>query len=199
MVDKVKECFKELTDSNLPQTIYLDTSVLIHAFTPKSEFYVECQTFLENIKKCQSELVFSNMLYPELWCAVIKTTIKGNFKEAKNPTDYAKAHPRYIREYFQKALKIEKRLKEHKYSTVPVEKDVIDKARIIMPQYKVGSADAIHIATAEILGILDVACVDKDWENLPSHTDKIRIWCEKKAYQKFIKRNPIFKNIDLSK
>jgi predicted nucleic acid-binding protein len=196
MTAEIALCFKELTDLNVPDRIYIDTSVVIHSYTPNSPYYSDCQALLANLEKKKSLLIFSKILYPELWCAVIGVHIREKFKTDR-PAKYAKDHPKCIQEFFQKSLKVEKKLEGYRHSSIEIEDSIIAKAREIMPLYRVGSTDAIHIATAEVLGITDFAVVDKDIENLPLKTKKIIIWC-KNGYKNFTKRNPTYKVTDLS-
>lgn len=192
MAVKIKECFKELTDPNIPQIIYIDSSIFLEAFTKNARYQRVCFTFLENVIKINPVVVYSYILVSELWCSSIKIKIREKYGQNVNTTEIAKKNPKLLKEYFHKSLKMEdnfnlflSKIKE----IVPIEitKKIIDKARLIMPKYRLGSADAIHIATAEEWDIHDIACLDRDWLYIAHYNPSFRIWCIN-GYKKFMKR-----------
>ncbi|MEW6040917.1 MAG: type II toxin-antitoxin system VapC family toxin [Elusimicrobiota bacterium] len=194
-MDIIKHCFKDFQDKNIPESIYFDTSFVVNVMVKESPYYLQCKEFISKLLNKQSIIIFSSILLPELWCAVVSICIRNQYEEKVKVREAIHKKPKLIRHYFSKAEKIEKDFRKvltqfENWIMVPVNEKIISKANLIMPKYCLPSMDAIHIATAEEWAVRDIVAIDRDLEDLPLYETKYNIWTVN-GWDRFKKRHQI--------
>ena len=188
--------FREFNDTNLPEIIYFDTSFVVETLIKGQKYHQLCKDFILRLEKKQPVIIFSELLIPELWCGGISVCVRNYFKGDVNVREMINRHPKLIKGYFDKVLKMEKdfsgvlqRFKD--WTSIQINEKILSRAKDLMPRYCLGSYDAIHIATMEEWGIKDIAVFDQHIENIPN----IKIWSVD-AVSRYINRKRYKRTLD---
>jgi|GEM_PF-1421937 len=178
-----QECFKEFTDCNLPPIIYVDTSFIVESLIKGQRHQEVAMDFIDALAKAKDQpiVIFSELLKSEMRCAVISICLRNEFGGRVKIGDRLFENPDYIKKYYVKAEAAEVKLYEimqrfKHWTSVPIDEKITQRAGKIMPKYRLGSLDAIHIATMEEWGINDIVVFDWGIEELPRYRANINIW-----------------------
>lgn len=173
--------YKELTESDLPEYIYIDTSFIIHAIINTEIYHTEAINFLKSLELKQPIVIFSDLLIPELRCAVLTICLRSDYGDKIKVMQLLGKNPLLIRRYTDNIETAEKSLwaimeRFENRMTIPIKEKYIKNSGILMNKYCLGSYDAIHVASMEDYNIKDIAVMDKGLEDLPHHNKDYRIW-----------------------
>ncbi len=182
-----KSNYKSFTDKPFPPILYVDTSFIVEALISGQPYHEASLRFIEALSENPKEqpiLIFSDLLRIELKCAVIKVCIRNDYGKDKRIDKILKREPDLFKKYYSTVLEVERQLDgvlarfvERTY--VPISENIIIKAGMIMSDYRLGSADAIHIATMEEWGIQDIVTYDWGIVDLPKYKPGCRVWTKR--------------------
>lgn len=188
--------FREFNDPNPPEIIYFDTSFVLETLVKGQCYHEQCKNFIKRLETKQPIVIFSELLKAELWCGTIAICVRNRFGQDVNVRQVIDQHPKLIRHYDSKAVRIQKdfvallqRFKD--WTSIELSEEISIRAHLLMPKYCLGSYDAIHIATMEEWGIKDIAVFDKHIENIPN----IRIWSVD-AVSRYINRKRLGRTLE---
>ena len=90
-------------------------------------------------------------------------------------------NPDLVKDYYPEVEKREndfygilQRFKD--WTSIPLDGNISKRANEIIPKYRLGSYDAIHLSTMEHWDIKDIAVFDKGIEDLPRYKADCSIW-----------------------
>ena len=199
-----EECFKEFSFPDIPPIIYTDTSFFVRALIDGQKYHRESVDFIDRLALASTQpiIVFSELLKIELRCAVICTCLKNERGEDISVRHELFRDPDCIQKYYPQAEEAEKRLLDilqrfKKWTCMPISSEITQKANIIMPKYRLGSQDALHIATMEHWGVKDIVVFDWGIEDLPMYKGECYIWtCDGWGrYKKRVEERSRFKEV----
>jgi len=187
--------FKSFSDQPIPAILYVDTSFVVDALIKGQRFHTKSLAFIDTLAKDpknQPILIFSDLLEVELRCAIISNCIRNDFGKSANVKDILAKDPNLIPKYYSVVEDAKKQLEgilqrfTH-WASVRITEEIIEKAGVLMVQYRLGSYDAIHIATMEKWDINDIVVYDGGIEDLPKYKTSCIIWT-RKGWAKYIGR-----------
>jgi len=170
--------FRNLKTDQLPPILYFDTSFIVNALVAGEFFHTECVDFigrLANLKlKEQPYIVFSELLKTELRCAILSICIRNRFGKDTNIFDRIRANPELLKEFNSSAELAEKCLlgimqRFTNWACMPINDKINERASKLVGSYRLGSYDAIHIATMEDWGVKDIVAFDWGIDELPKY------------------------------
>lgn len=170
--------FRNLKADQLPPILYFDSSFIVNALVAGEFFHAECFDFIDRLAKLSPEeqpvIVFSELLKTELRCAIISICIRKRFGKETKTLDRIRANPELLKEFNPSAEHAEKCLlgimrRFTHWSCMPINEKINDKASKLMGSYRLGSYDAIHVATMEVWGIKDIVAFDWGIDELPKY------------------------------
>lgn len=176
--------FKSFTDTPIPPILYIDTSFIVDALIEGQEHHKDSLSFIETLAKDpknQPILIFSDLLKVELRCAIIANCIRNKYGRGININKMLKVHPDLIAEYYPVVMEAEKQLEGVlgrfvNWASVRITEAIIKQSNGLMSKYRLGSYDAIHIATMEEWDIKDIVVYDWGIEDLPKYKGDCNIW-----------------------
>lgn len=179
-----KSFFKSFTDTPIPPILYVDTSFIVEALIEGQKYHKESLNFIEALAKDpknQPILIFSDLLKIELRCAIIANCIRNKYGRKVNIHKILYLHPDLMTEYY---LVVEEAAKQLEgvlgrfinWASIPISDVIIKKSGELMPRYRLGSYDAIHVATMEGWDIKDIVAYDWGIEDLPKYKADCKIW-----------------------
>ncbi len=190
-----ESCFKEFSKTPLPKALYVDTSFFVNALVKGQRYHTESIGFIEQLTKHQPIIIFSELLISELRCAILSICTRNSFGTKVRAGKKLSHNPELIREYCPEVQRQEKnfydilqRFKD--WASVPLSPEISKNAQKIICKYRVGSYDAIHIATMESWELKDIVVFDKGVENLPRYKGNCYIWTVN-GWQRYQKRQKI--------
>lgn len=193
--------FRNLSTDSFPPILYFDTSFLVRVLVQGEGFHSECVSFINRLAlldyKEQPYIVFSELLKTELRCAIISICIRDRFGKDIKVSDRIRVNPELLREFLPIAdfaeeclLGIMRRFTN--WACIPLNDKINEKSRDLIGKYRLGSYDAIHIATMEDWGIKDIVAFDWGIDELPNYTSCFVWTCgerERKAYSLRLRRD----------
>jgi len=177
--------FKSFTDEPNPPILYIDTTFIVDAIVEGQEHHEKSLEFIEKLakdSKTQPIIIYSDLLRIEFRCAIIGICIRNKYDlKDKSIHDLIKAHPDVIKEFYPEVEEAEKQFQEilqrfvHRTS-VEINEDIIKKSGDLMQRYRLGSYDAVHVATMEFWGIKDIVSYDWSFGDLPKYKPDCKVW-----------------------
>ena len=168
----------------IPPILYLDTSFVVEALVEGQQYHERSRQFISDLAKDsdnQPILIFSDLLIIELKCAVISICIRNEYGRSAKLHKKIKEKPDLVSKYYSNVIEVEKQWADtlcnfKNWASISITKNIIERAGEIMPLYRLGSMDAIHIATMEAWDIKDVASLDWGFGDLPRYKPNCRVW-----------------------
>lgn len=166
---------KPFDETNLPDTIYFDSSFIVKTLVDGMEYHQECVDFVKKLEIKQPIVVVSKLSRLELWCAAIRIGIYNLFKKKNKPVpntdEVLYDYPDLVKRFHPQAVQLQKdfdnllqrfvhRIKED------INDEILEKAHVLMLKYNLGSYDATHIATMEYWKMKDIVAFDHCIEDI---------------------------------
>jgi predicted nucleic acid-binding protein len=161
-------------DTYLPEVV-VDTSVVGHAFFSKQVHHAACRDFLLKLSSEGTVVFFSELLLPELYEASYKIALKERFGKkdwARRRAD-GRARRRAARLANQAAESWKEVRSALTWSMLPIT-EALDDAPALM-KHGLGSYDAIHVATAQVLGVWTIATADHGFAMVPPIDNRLLV------------------------
>ncbi|RLC74484.1 MAG: hypothetical protein DRI61_16520 [Chloroflexi bacterium] len=158
----------KLTDE-LPDRIYLDSSILINSIITTSKYYDECSRFIERISDMAIKCFISSLTFDEIWYILIKSVVED--KTDKNFIENYRKRPSII----NLAKDVVDRITldiimADNFIIIPVTLEVITMAREYIWKYSLLPRDAIHLSAMFSIGINTIATTDEDFKRVENIT-----------------------------
>jgi predicted nucleic acid-binding protein len=183
----LESCYKDFSDTDavFPPYIFFDTSFVVEALVFGQPNHDRAKAFIERLANAipQPVVTFSDLLYTELRCAILSLVVQNSLGvDRRGAIKAIKKNPELIKKHFCDVEKAEKNFREilqrfeHRLD-IPMTEDITERAGVLMPKYRLGSNDAIHVASMEDMGINDIAVIDRDLIFLPRYKGRdIVVW-----------------------
>ncbi|MDD5427975.1 MAG: PIN domain-containing protein [Candidatus Omnitrophica bacterium] len=176
--------YKNFSDRPIPPILYVDTSFIVDALVDGQLFHKESMGFIDEMAKDvdkQPILIFSDILKIELKCAVTSICIRNDYGKNISINRVLKLHPDLIQKYYPTVELAEKQFMDvlqrfKNWTSMPIDEEIINRAGSVMPKYRLGSSDAIHVATMEKWDIKDILTYDWGIEDLPMYKGDCSVW-----------------------
>jgi predicted nucleic acid-binding protein len=178
-----KQWFKEYSEEEIPPSLYFDTSFIVSALIEGEKYHKKTVSFIDSLAcaKQQPVIVFSELLHTELRCAVIAICIRNKFGKDTKINKIIFNDPDIIKRYYPQVKEAEEGLngilqRFVNWISVPVTEKITAKAGEVMPAFRLGSQDAVHVATMLDWDIINIAAYDWGIEELPRYKGGVHIW-----------------------
>jgi len=176
-----QECFREFNHAKLADVFYIDTSFIASALINGQYCHNEALGFIESLAKAQPVIVFSEILKAELRCAVLTTCLRNEFGKDVKIMTKLRDDPELIKKHYPEVEKQEKNFfgilqRFTNWLSIPMDEKTTAKAAPLMQQCRLGSYDAIHVATMDEWKIKDIIVFDSALEDLPMYRANSYVW-----------------------
>lgn len=171
----------EDTGWRAPDLLLLDTSVLVDALVPTAPSHESCAALFRCLVGSRTTVVYNELLRTELCEALFRLALKERWggRGWRQQRYDGRARRRASRLLDQGLASFEEVLNAVDSASVGY---AVVQGRVpsLMKQYGLASYDAVHVATAVLYGIEDVATLDGDFAAVPEreftvHTTRSRL------------------------
>lgn len=153
----------------LPSTVYVDTGFVAAAMMQGVLHHHAAREFCKSLVDSSSHVAFSNLLRVEFLQALVAigndpSQLPGRVRRRYKLHRWGNADAIRLR-WLENGMSLLDELFDQfaQASEVAIEPAIVDRAVLSMALHKLRSYDAIHVATAEALGIRDIATCDSDF------------------------------------
>ena len=185
----IKDFDKDPLESEL---IYWDTNFAAKLLIENQSYHPQCKAFLRRLKKRQPIIIFSELLFLELWHALLIIELQNTENtEDINIRRICKKRPGIVRNL---APRIEKHMGEFKkilgnftdWLAIPIREHIRKEALRLSEKYNITSYDATHISTMlfnDIYPIKNIVTFDWQLEDIADLNvwtkNGVRRYCER--------------------
>lgn len=159
-----------------PQRLYIDTDIFVNYLFTGQPYHERCRLFLRRLMEAGLTTLYLSSL---VWNEFIHTIRRESFRAALTADidksfDLARWEAPFVRErylsFYHEAL--DDILDNFDWFEVPFDGQVRTEAFRLIVQYNLGSQDAVHLASANLAGVLDLASFDRQFRRI----DGLYLW-----------------------
>ena len=155
---------------SLPAHLYLDTDILIAYLVGTQPHHHRCRTFLERlVQHGLTRIYVSSLSWMEFTHALMRERFRRNLPDhQRRRLQLDRWHEPLVRRTYLQAFLIafEDLLAQFAWEEISLTPEVRMTAIDYIGQYNLGPQDAVHLASATLAGIFDLASLDQGFRRV---------------------------------